>query len=123
MNSFRCLFLFLPSLCSAFAPQPELTKEFWNNPEFIKSFMGDYGFRTEIEPRVTKSEQNTLREVVAKAQNQMEEAIDFLESRLDEETSSALDFALATMYFQIGRLTPSAKTSVVIKMRNSSSLF
>lgn len=110
MNSFRYLFLFLPSLCSALGPQPELTKEFWNNPEFIKSFMGDYGFRTEIEPRVTKSEQNTLREVVAKAQNQIEEAIDFLESKLNEEASSALDFALATMYFQIGRLTPSAKT-------------
>ena len=110
MNVLRFLTVFLPCLSFAFAPQPELTKEFWNNESFIRSFIGDYGFRSEIEPKVSKSEQFTLREVVAKAENKMEDAISHLENKLDEETSAALDFALATMYFQVGRLTPSAQT-------------
>ena len=99
MNVLRFLTVFLPSLSFAFAPQPELTKEFWNNESFIRSFIGDYGFRSEIEPKVSKSEQFTLREVVAKAENKIEDAISHLENKLDEETSAALDFALATMYF------------------------
>ena len=43
------------------APVPELTKDFWNSPEFVRSFMGDYGFRTDIEPKVTSTEQSVLR--------------------------------------------------------------
>lgn len=40
--------------------------------------MGDYGFRSEVEPRISKSEQFVLREVRAKAENQLDEAIEYL---------------------------------------------
>ena len=92
------------------APAPELTQDFWNDPAFVRGFMGDYGFRSEIEPRIDKAEQFILREVVAKAENQMEEAITYLEKKIEGSSSAALDFALATMYYQMGRLTPSEQT-------------
>jgi tetratricopeptide (TPR) repeat protein len=92
------------------APAPELTQDFWNDPAFVRGFMGDYGFRSEVEPRIDKAEQFILREVVAKAENQMEQAIAYLEKKTNDKTSAALDFALATMYYQLGRLTPSEKT-------------
>ena len=91
-------------------PLPELTQDFWNDPAFVRGFMGDYGFRSEVEPRVDKAEQFILREVVAKAENQMEQAIVYLEEKITNETSAALDFALGTMYYQLGRLTPSEQT-------------
>jgi hypothetical protein len=69
--------------------------------------MGDYGFRSEVEPRIDKSEQFILREVVAKAENQTGRC-DHLSrrKRSQPKTSAALDFALGTMYYQLGRLTP-----------------
>ena len=69
----------------ALPPKPELTRDFWNNPSFVKSFMGDYGFRSEIEPRISKAEQSVLAEVVAKAENQLGEAIEYLENKVDEK--------------------------------------
>ena len=53
--------------------------------------MGDYGFRTDIEPKVTSTEQSVLREVIAKAENQIDEAIKYLE-KID--TKSALHLIL-----------------------------
>jgi tetratricopeptide (TPR) repeat protein len=107
--------IFILSLVFSFltlakAPLPELTQDFWNDPAFVKGFMGDYGFRSEVEPRIDKSEQFILREVVAKAENQLEEAIQYLESKINNKTSAALDFALGTMYYQMGRLTRSEQT-------------
>ena len=64
-----------PLLIWAKAPLPELTQGFWNDPAFVRGFMGDYGFRSEVEPRIDKAEQFILREVVAKAENQLEEAV------------------------------------------------
>ena len=100
---------FAPGL-TAKAPPPELTQDFWNDPAFVRGFMGDYGFRSEVEPRIDKSEQFILREVVAKAENQLEDAIIYLEEKIKPKTSAALDFALGTMYYQLGRLTRSEQT-------------
>ena len=97
-------------------PSYELTQDFWNSPSFVRSFMGDYGFRSEVEPRINKSEQFILKEVVAKAENQLDEAIEYLEKKIDQEVSAALDFALATMYYQRGRLSRSSQSyQVAIK--------
>ncbi len=106
----RLSLLLSPLLLLGKAPLPELTQDFWNDPAFVKGFMGDYGFRSEVEPRIDKSEQFILREVVAKAENQLEEAIAYLESKITDKTSAALDFALGTMYYQTGRLTRSEAT-------------
>ena len=106
------LFLFfLSPIVSIFgkAPSFQLTSDFWNNPTFVQSFMGDYGFRSEVEPRISKSESFILREVIAKSENNLEEAIVYLEEKIDDDSSAALDFALGTMYYQSNRLTRSAQ--------------
>ncbi len=86
------------------APEHRLTREFWNSPEFVRSFVGDYGFRSEIEPKVSRAEQQLLREVVTKAQINLNEAVTHLAAKVKPESSAAVDFALATMQFQSGRL-------------------
>ena len=110
MNRAIQFFLLFPSLLAGMAPKPELTRDFWNNPSFVRSFMGEYGFRSEIEPKISRSEQEVLRQVVAKAENQLLEAIAYLEAEIDSDNSAALDFALATMYYQASRLTSARKT-------------
>ena len=108
-SAFLLLLLYtLPLLGSV--PSYELTKDFWNNPHFVKSFMGDYGFRSEVEPRISKSEQFVLREVRAKAENQLKEAIDYLFEKISSKSSAALDFALGSMYYQSGRMTQAEKS-------------
>ena len=105
-------FLFsLSSIISLFgkAPSYQLTSDFWNNPTFVQSFMGDYGFRSEVEPRITKSESFILREVIAKSENNLEEAIVYLEEKIENDSSAALDFALGTMYYQSNRMSRSAQ--------------
>ena len=58
---------------TAIPPSYKLTEDFWNNPTFVRSFMGDYGFRSEVEPRISKSESFILREVIAKSEKNLEE--------------------------------------------------
>lgn len=91
------------------APSFQLTSDFWNNPTFVQSFMGDYGFRSEIEPRISKSESFILREVIAKSENNLDEALVYLEDKIKDDSSAALDFALGTMYYQSNRMTRSAE--------------
>ena len=108
-------FLFsLSSIISLFgkAPSYQLTSDFWNNPTFVQSFMGDYGFRSEVEPRISKSESFILREVIAKSENNLEEAIVYLEEKIENDSSAALDFALGTMYYQSNRMSRSAQAYV-----------
>ena len=64
----------------------------------------------EVEPRINKSEQLILREVIAKSENQLDDAILYLEDKIDNKSSAALDFAAATMYYQRGRLTMSSQS-------------
>ena len=71
--------------------------------------MGDYGFRSEVEPRISKSESFILREVIAKSENNLEEAIVYLEEKIENDSSAALDFALGTMYYQSNRMSRSAQ--------------
>ena len=41
--------------------------------------------------------------------NNLEEAIVYLEEKIEDDSSAALDFALGTMYYQSNRLTRSAQ--------------
>ena len=107
---FYCSCILCLSFLIAVPPTHELTADFWNSPSFVRSFMGDYGFRSEVEPKISKSEQSILQEVVAKAENQLEDAIIYLEKKMEDKSSAALHFALGTMYYQNGRLTRSEES-------------
>ena len=52
--------------------------------------MGSYGFRSEIEPTISKAEQYLLREVIAKAEGQLEEAIAYLENKIEDKKAPLL---------------------------------
>ena len=80
--------------------------------------MGDYGFRSEVEPRISKSESFILREVIAKSENNLEEAIVYLEEKIEDDSSAALDFALGTMYYQSNR-RPALYRLTVKQLKNS----
>ena len=49
--------------------------------------MGDYGFRSEVEPRISKTESFILREVIAKSENNLEEAIVYLEEKIENDST------------------------------------
>ena len=86
-----------------------LGREFWSSPRFIRSFVGDYGFRAGIEPKVDRKEQDLLRKVVSQAQNDHVAAIQTLQKEIKQDSSAALDFTLATLHFQNGELTRAAQ--------------
>ena len=81
-----------------------LGKEFWSSPEFKRSFIGDYGFRSQIEPRIDRQEQELLRQVISQAQTDQSVAIFNLEKKIKPDSSAALDFTLATLRFEKGDL-------------------
>ncbi len=86
-----------------------LGRDFWSSPRFLRSFVGDYGFRPEIEPRVDRHEQDLLRKVVSQAQSDHLAAIAILDKEIKRDSSAALDFTLATLHFQNGQLTRAAE--------------
>ena len=82
-----------PLLLSAFALLVILNLGYASKaPELTKTN------RSEIEPRLSKAESLIIREAIAKRENQLDEAIAYLEENLDEDSSAALDFALGTMF-------------------------
>ena len=86
-----------------------LGNDFWSHPRFLQSFLGDYGFRTEVEPGVDQAEREVLRKVVSQAPDDLRMAITTLEGQTKENSSAALDFTLATLRFQNGQLTGAAE--------------
>ncbi|MBO93521.1 MAG: hypothetical protein CMI32_01300 [Opitutales bacterium] len=86
-----------------------LGRDFWSSPRFLRSFVGDYGFRPKIEPRIDRKELDLLSKVVSQAQNDHLAAIAILEEEVKKESSAALDYTLATLRFQNGQLTSAAK--------------
>ncbi len=76
-------------------------REFWTDPAFVESFMGTYGFATDIEPTITRDEQNFLAELIELIQEDPRLAIERLEAALTADSSAALDFVLGNLYFQL----------------------
>ena len=77
----------------------------------MERFLGSYGVRTEIEPKITEAEANLFNDLMVLVQaDQMPEAIvqlkAYLDSRADAETkpSAALPFTLGNMLLQEDRM-------------------
>lgn len=83
----------------------ESTQSFWNSPEFVKSFMGNYGFRSEVEPKFNNlEEQKFYTEVLDLIQENPEDAIQKLQKQIKPESSSILSFTLGKLQQQQGDL-------------------
>ncbi len=84
--------------------QPET---FWKEPAFQKAFMGSYGMRAEIEPRVTVVEKELMDKVMKLMAEEggTAKAIVLLEKNIKPSSSAVFDFTLANIHFQEDRLT------------------
>jgi len=100
----------LATLPAAFAhagewiDQPET---FWREPAFQKAFMGSYGMRAEIEPRVTVIEKELMDKVMKLMAEEggTPKAVALLEKNIKPGSSAVFDFTLANIHFQEDRLT------------------
>ena len=80
---------------------------FWREPAFQKSFMGSYGTRTEIEPRVTVVEKEVMEKVMELmgSGGSTAKVVLLLEKNTNAASSAVFDFTLANIHFQEDRLT------------------
>ena len=72
------------------------------DPEWRKHFLGSYGFLSGAEPEIASDERETLREVIALMESNPQAAADRLKQQVGADSSAALDFVLANLYFQNG---------------------
>ncbi|WP_269525174.1 tetratricopeptide repeat protein [Coraliomargarita parva] len=77
-----------------------LSENTWSNPDFVKRFMGSYGFDTEKTPSVTKEEAAVFQQVANVAASNTSAAISLIRNALTSESSGAMDFALANFLLQ-----------------------
>lgn len=76
----------------------------WQDPEFQKRFLADYGTRAEVEPGVTIVEKEMLEKIIAVVgqPNGLERATVMLSRAIKPSNSAVFDFTLAGFYFQSG---------------------
>ena len=88
----------------------EQPANFWREPAFQKAFMGSYGMRAEIEPRVTVVERELMEKVMRLMAEEagLPKAQALLEKNLKPVSSAVLDFTLANIHFQEDRLEAAA---------------
>ena len=91
----------------------------WRSPEFLKHFLGTYGVRADIEPRVTPEERLEFEQVAQlmvtpvgadKARILLEKSVAKAVDKKGESRSSALyDFTIGSIYFQQDNLGAAAE--------------
>ena len=99
-------------LCVFYVPFATFAQEwieqpatFWKDPAFQKSFMGSYGFRAEIEPRVTVLEKEVMEKVLKHlAADEEKKAVELLLKNTRPSSSAVFDFTLANLCFQDDKL-------------------
>lgn len=76
----------------------------WNHPEFKQRFAESYIAETEVEPRVTLTEADRMREVYDLiAANRMSEALVLLQESRSPTASAVFDFAIGNIHYQAER--------------------
>lgn len=99
------------------APLPLLEDNSWNNPEFVKRFMGTYAVETKVEPNINEEESIVMGTVAElNANDDLKAAIEYLQKELTFESSAALDYTLANLKFQ-NEQTPEALQHYVDAVR------
>ena len=92
------------SLGAQSANVDRIAREQWNDPQFVKEFLGSYGFLAGYEPKISEEEKQALRDLIDLIKASPKAAIQQLEPQITESSSAAFDFILANLYFQEGNL-------------------
>ncbi len=106
MKKLRTLFLGIVLGLTALPGQSlqQLSDQLWDDPEFVKDFLGSYGFLAGYEPTISEEEKEALRSLVDLIKVSPAAAIEQLEPQIKSSSSAAFDFILANLYFQEGNL-------------------
>lgn len=97
---------------TSFAPVAEdhPLANIWNDPEFTHQLLGSYGFRPDIEPRLTPEEQQSYRDkIVPLLREDPRKAVPALEAQIKPDGSALFDFTLGNVYFQTEDFTNAVK--------------
>jgi Flp pilus assembly protein TadD len=87
-------------------PESQPLASFWNSPEFVKGFMGSYGFNTAIEPSFANTnEQAFYRSLAEIIGEKPEQAIAMLTTNLTAESGAILNYTLGNLHLQTGDVT------------------
>lgn len=86
-----------------------IASDMWNDPAFIKTFTGSYGFLAGYEPPISDDEKDALRSLIDLIKASPKIAIQQLEPQIQKSSSAAFDFILANLYFQDGNLANAEK--------------
>lgn len=79
-----------------------LSENSWSNPEFVKRFLGTYGFDTAVTPSISTIERTLFETISPLIADRPTEAIAALELALTPESSGAIHYTIANLYFQSG---------------------
>lgn len=82
----------------------QIAGQLWNDPGFVKEFLGSYGFLAGYEPEISEEEKESLRSLIDLIKVSPKVAIKQLEPQITGDSSAAFDFILANLYFQEGNL-------------------
>jgi len=108
MNQFSKLLFALFFSWAALSAQSGIEQRLWNDPTFVKEFLGSYGFLAGAEPQVSEEEKEVLRSLIDLIQRSPATAIQALEAAMTPNSSAAFDFILGNLYFQENNLSKAA---------------
>lgn len=94
----------LSSALTAQSNISEIGSQLWDDPSFVKEFLGSYGVLAGAEPPISEEEKESLRNLVDLIKASPNAAIQALEPQITDSSSAAFDFILANLYFQSGNL-------------------
>ena len=86
-----------------------LSENTWDNPEFVKRFLGSYGVHTRVEPEISREEGEFFSELVDIIPVNPRRAIESLRQKITPDSSAALDYTLASLLLQQGDLNEAVR--------------
>jgi hypothetical protein len=96
-----------PSLSAGVLP---LQESRWDNPAFVAAFTASYGVDTERNPNISAEEKKFFETLAPVIAANPAEAATTLAAAITPQSSAALDYTLANIYFQTGKI-PEAATA------------
>ncbi len=118
-RKFMVVFLVLTAAGTHAETNETIELKLWSDPEFLRQFLGTYGVRSEIEPRVTPEERKEFEQFsklmvtpvgAEKALALLEKSVAKAIDKKGVSLSSALyDFTIGSIYFQQDNLDAAAK--------------
>ena len=106
--SFLLFISFRPILPAAEPIDARLLDE-WKDPAFIKSFTGDLGVRTDIEPSISAEEKALISSILPQITQNQAQALSSLSAKVTTHSSAALDFLLGHLSNVSGNQEQAAK--------------